>query len=368
MTGGSSGDAPIGSLRATVAAWVGSPNLGDELVYAGLVNRLRLLGALPEAISVDPTGTSAAHGTPARRRRDLVRPGALGDVMVLGGGGLLQDETSTLNLDLHLAPVALARARRVPVAGVGLGAGRLTTRTGQARVRASLRGVDLTVRDEPSADLLASIGLPRPTVAADLALALPAPRSRSSDPEDRIVVCLRPWSGRRHRLPARFRRHGVDDAFAAGAAAALDELAGRTGLAIHLVAFDAPKDDPLHRQVAERMSEPVTTACPGLDGVLAEVANSRAVVAMRFHAGIAAALAGRPAVLVGYGPKVDALDADLGAGAAHLPWSPTGLPGLAGLLEAVLPRADAMAEALAALRTREARNAEALERVLDRAR
>jgi hypothetical protein len=37
MAGGIAGEDPSSTLRATVAAWVGSANLGDELVYAGLV-------------------------------------------------------------------------------------------------------------------------------------------------------------------------------------------------------------------------------------------------------------------------------------------------------------------------------------------
>jgi polysaccharide pyruvyl transferase WcaK-like protein len=254
------------------------------------------------------------------------------------------------------------------VAGVGLGAGRLTTRSGRARVRLILGGVPLTVRDAASAGLLASLGLPRPELAADLALALPPPPPppSSSAGLDRVVVCLRPWSGRRHRLPARLRRHPGDDAFVAGAAAALDELATACGLGIHLVALDAPKDDPLHRQVAARMRSPVSTAAPDLDGLLSEIAAARVVVAMRYHAGIAAALAGRPAVLVGVGPKVDALAADLGRGATLLPWSPSGLPGLAAAVEAALPRAEPMAEAVAALRRREAANRRALQRLLER--
>ncbi len=252
-------------------------------------------------------GTTADHGVAARPRRSIVTRG--GGSTVLGGGGLLQDETSTFNLDLHLMPVLAARVRREPVVGVGLGAGPLSTRSGRFRVRHALAGIPLAVRDAESADVLEGLGLARPTVAADLTLSLPPP---VIDPVDRIVVCLRPWSGRRHRIPARFRRHAVDDRFVAGAARSLDELSTATGLPIHLVAFDSPKDDPLHQQVAARMTHTPTLSCPSLHEVLDEVAASRLVVSMRYHGGMAAVLAGRPAVLVGYSAKVDSLAADIG--------------------------------------------------------
>jgi polysaccharide pyruvyl transferase CsaB len=349
-------------MRATVAAWVGSENLGDELVFAALARQLADRGVSVAALSVDPAGTEAAHGVSARRRATSATTRT--DCTILGGGGLLQDETSTLNLDLHLSPVVAARLRREPVAGVGLGAGPLGTRSGRLRVRAALRGVPLAVRDEGSAHVLASIGLPRPTVAADLALSLPPPGVAV---DDRIVVCLRPWSGRRHRLPARFRRHRPDDAFAAGAARSLDDLSEATGLPVHFVAFDAPKDHPLHEQVAARMRSTYTLTCPNVGDVLAEVAASWLVVSMRYHGGMAAVLAGRPAVLVGYSSKVDALAAELGPGAAGLRWSPTGLGDLVTPARAVLDHADEVVAARGRLAERERGNGRVLDALLERA-
>lgn len=353
---------PNETTETAVAAWIGSPNLGDELVFSALGGQLRSRGLAPVALSVAPGQTTADHGVAARRRRSILSIGGGAPATVLGGGGLLQDETSTLNLDLHLMPVVAARLRREVVVGVGLGAGRLTTRSGRFRVRAALAGVPLAVRDAGSADLLEDIGLPRPVVAADLSLSLAPP---GVDPVDRIAVSLRPWSGRRHRLPARFRRHTVDDGFVAGAARALDELNTSTGLPIHLVAFDEPKDHPLHLAVAARMRHAPTLTCPDASTVLAEVAASRLVVGMRYHAGMAAVLAGRPAVLVGYSSKVDSLAADVGPAAVGLRYSPDGLGDLAGAAAGVIDHGDAMVEARERLRERERGNGAVLDRLVE---
>lgn len=247
---------------------------------------------------------------------------------------------------------------------MGLGAGRLTTRTGRLRVRSVLARVPLAVRDAGSADLLVSLGLPRPTVAADLTLSLTPP---DVDPVDRIVVCLRPWSGRRHRLPARFRRHHVDPVFVAGAARSLDSLSEATGLPVHFVAFEAPKDGPLHDAVAARMRSAHTLTYPNVGNVVAEVAASRLVVSMRYHGGMAAVLGGRPALLVGYSDKVDALAADLGPGAAGLRWTPTGLGDLVGPGWSVLERDDDVVEARHRLADRERGNGRVLDALLERA-
>ncbi len=361
----SSSSGSLAPLRCTVAAWIGSANLGDELVFTALAAQLRARGVGIEALSEHPAATVADHGVAAIRRRALLRPGRpSADVMVLGGGGLLQDETSTLNLDLHLMPVWAARLRRQPLAGIGLGAGPLQTRTGRLRVRRALAGVPLTVRDAWSADLLAAVGLARPTVAADLTLSLPPPTAAS---QDRIVVCLRPWSGPRHHLPARLRRHRPDDRFTVGAAAALDDLVASTDLPVHLVAFDAPKDGPLHEAVAARMRHTPTLAAPDRHQVLDEVAGSRLVVGMGYHGGMAAVLAGRPALLVGYSPKVDALALELGPGAAARRWSAEGLGDLTEAAAAVLPHGDEVLAARAVLVERERANGTLLDQLLERA-
>lgn len=348
-------------MRATVAAWVGSANLGDELVFSALNRQLADRGVTVEALSVEPAQTEVDHGVVARRRASAT---TRTDCTVLGGGGLLQDETSTLNLDLHLTPVVAARLRREAVAGVGLGAGPLGTRSGRLRVRAALGGVPLAVRDAGSADVLEAVGLARPPVAADLVMSLPPVEVSSVD---RIVVCLRPWSGHRHRLPARFRRHPPDDAFAAGAARSLDDLSEATGLPVHFVAFDAPKDDPLHRAVAAQMRSTYSLTCPNVGNVLAEVAASQLVVSMRYHGGMAAVLAGRPAVLVGYSSKVDALAAELGPGAAGLRWSPNGLGDLVTPARAVLDHGHEVVAARGRLAERERGNGRVLDALLERA-
>jgi len=353
---------PTATLRATVAAWIGSANLGDELVFAALLAQLSDRGVTVEALSTTPPATTAAHSIKARRRRSSLTTRT--DLTVLGGGGLLQDETSTLNLDVHLAPVVGARLRREPIAGVGLGAGPLHTRTGRLRVRSILAGVPLAVRDAGSAAVLESAGLTRPTVAADLTLSLPPV---AVEPDDRIVACLRPWSGRRHRVPARFRRHQPDERFVAGAAHALDELTSATALPVHLVAFDAPKDAPLHAAVASRMRHAPTMSSPGLDGVLAEVAASRAVVSMRYHGGMAAVLGGRPAVLVGYSAKVDSLAADVGPGAVAQRWSPDGPGDLGAAVTSILERGEDVVEARQRLAERELGNGRVLDELLERA-
>ena len=358
--------------RVLVAAWVGSTNLGDELVFRGLRCRLDALGAAVTAVSVDPTATRAAHAVAAIDHRDVrgvVRAAREADLVVLGGGGLVQDETSPWNTPYHLSRLWAGRAWRTPLAAVGLGAGPLDTRVARALTRvtlAPLRG--LTTRDSPSARVLEGLGIGPATVAGDLALSLPVPAVAASE---RLVVSLRPWrAGRRRLLPvaAAAGRPAVPGWFAAGVASALDAASVATGLEVRFVALQGDRDGPLHDRVAERMRTSATTCRPDLDGVVEEVARGRVVVAMRYHALVAALLGGRPSVALGYSPKVAALAEDVGPGTTCLDWSPGGLARLAGAVErAAAGEARATAAVAAArdrLRLREQANSAALARAL----
>lgn len=354
----------------TVSAWVGSTNLGDELVAAALVAKLRARGAVPVLLSRDPAGTQATHGAPAVSAPALLqRRGARPGAVLLGGGGLLQDETSSFNLPFHLLRTALAAVPGRPVAGVGLGAGPLATRAGRALLRRALpRAFAISVRDEHSRAALAELGV-RATLAADLAIGLPIPQV---EVEDRLAVSLRPWAGRRHLLPVSWHHRGGSDPpappwFIEGMAAALDRSCATTGLTVHFVALQADRDDVVHRAVAALMRTPCTFATPGVSTVVAEVAASRAVVAMRYHAGVAALLGGRPAALIGYSPKVAALAGDVPGGMCALSWQGGALTSLPTELGRLLDEGGAVVEARARLRERERRNDDVVDAVLEAA-
>lgn len=374
--------------RVLVAGWVGSTNLGDELVFAGLVRKLAARGITVTAVSSDAAATRSEHGVDAISQGDLrglVDATGAADAVVFGGGGLVQDETSPLNLPFHLSRLSVARSCDTPFAAVGLGVDGLRTRLGRRLVRHGLRDmVACSVRDQRSADILSQLGVANPRVAADLAVGLPAPgvasaraaaggqtaHGKEAVAEGRLVVSLRPWAGRRGLLPASLRARRGDptgEPLIAALAAGIDEAADRTGLPVRFVALQADRDDPFHRRVAAYLRTEASFATPRLADLAAEFAPARAVVAMRYHAGILATLAGVPSVLIGYAPKVEALAGDLGAGARLLSWDPETLRSLPDALDAVADHGPAVVDARDRLRYRDAGNDAALDALLDEA-
>lgn len=341
-----------------ISGWSGSSNLGDELVLAGL---LRLLdGHEVAVVSVDPARTRRRFDVPAVAPRHvprMLRAVRQAELLAVGGGGLLQDETSAFNLPYHLARPALALAAGTPVVGIGLGAGPLR-RPGSRRAVGLLRRAEaVSVRDEASRRLLTGCGV-EARLGADLALALDPVEE---PPEDVITVCLRPWGGGGGLLPVGVRRrHGLDEQLLDALAASLDELSADSGWPVRFVALQADRDDDVHARVAARMRAPTERRAPGVHEVVGEVAAGRLVVAMRFHAAISAVLGARPAVLLGYSPKVDALAGELGTGAALLPLEPAALRTLPEAAKHVADHAAEVAATRERLRARLAVDREVL--------
>jgi polysaccharide pyruvyl transferase CsaB len=382
-----------GRMRVLVCGWIGSTNLGDELVFAGVRRLLATRQARVAAVSVDPARTWAQHGVAAIDHRRIDRIAAAtrrADLVVWGGGGLVQDETSPFNLPYHLSRAWLALLAGTPVIGLGLGVGPLHSAVGRRLARTLAHAAAVTVRDQPSLEELAALGVPA-RLAADTAVHLaspPAPLSAAAfrplsappdpasgtpasagapRPEEVAVVSLRPWGGGGARIPVGWGRPPGEPAwFVPRVAGALDDLAATSGLTIRFVALQTDRDHALHRRVAARMRRPSELRTPTLGSVLEEVARARLVVAMRYHAGLAALLGGRPAALIGYSPKVAALADVLGPGGQLLPFDDRALRGLRAACLELLTAAGAeaaVANARHALQVRARVNEQALDLV-----
>ena len=298
--------------RVAIAGWIGSDNLGDELILRALIRGLRAREAEPVAVSIDASRTSRTHGIEAIGHRSpldtlhLARSLRDLDGLVIAGG-LIQTETSMWNVPFHASRMRAARS--LPGAAIGLGVGRVSGPVPAGVARRALRRLQsLVVRDHDSADRLRAWGLTNIKVGSDPVM---GEEVVPVVPEDTICVILRPPNRRGIRTAAS-KAAPPSTTRATALAGALDAVASSTGLSIRMVAFQESRDMPIHRSVADRLCSAVNLVAPGLDTVLDEVGRSRLVITMRYHGAIAALLHGRPAVLLDYSPKMGALAAEGG--------------------------------------------------------
>lgn len=299
--------------RIVVAGWSGTTNLGDELLLRALLGLLAERGWSATVVSRDPSSTTAMHGVAAIAMSDvtgLLRAVREADGLVLGPGTIIQDQTSPASLPWHLSRVLTAAAARRPIVGVGLGIGPLRRLGSRAMVGAALgRCTSVAVRDPASAALAASCGVRGVLVGSDLALNLPRPTGPVAP---RLVAALRAHAPGPQWRPLQDRPAAAwDPTRIAGLAAALDDAAARLGLPVSLVAMDTDHDAAYAEAVARHLTSDHEVVAPDLDGVLELVGTAEVVVAMRYHAGIAALAGGRPSVLIDYADKVRGLADDV---------------------------------------------------------
>lgn len=350
--------------RIAIAGWYGSDNLGDELILASLVRSLRARGAEPVAITVDAGRTGRDHGIETVTHRSPSQSPALRRALdgcdgMAVAGGIIQSETSPWNIPFHTSRLRAA-GRRLPVAAVGMGVGRVNGPFGRSLSRRSLsRFRRIVVRDADSARRLRSWGLDGVVVGADPAIALDPP---AVDPEDTMCVILRPANRRGLRTAA--GKAGKASPDAAGLdriARSIDEAAAATGLTPRLLAFQASREGPLLAALAGRLSSPAEIVAPDPHTVVGEVGRSRMVVTMRYHGAVAALLHGRPTVVVDDSPKMASLAGEAGGWARRLVLGQLEAGRLTAAAEDALTSAGRAHDALAELRGRLAANDAALD-------
>ena len=271
-------------MKVFVSGYYGFGNLGDEALLAGLLSGLP--GVQVTVSSGQPEATQTLHNVGAVHRLSGLGALITHDALLSGGGGLLQDKTSSRSLRYYLGVISLAKrlGKRVVVYGQSVGP---LSPAGERAVARALKNVPVAVRDKPSQTLLARLDISAELVA-DAALALPAPLAPSA--EDAPVLFV-PRGG--------FR--SVTAAFAALAQRLEAEGVPLAGLALQPNEDDRPLDELVR---AAPSLQKFTVGTPG--EALETVARSRYVVSARLHGLIFAARAGRAASGVAYDPKVTA--------------------------------------------------------------
>jgi polysaccharide pyruvyl transferase CsaB len=281
----------------------GQGNPGDEALCAAFVRALA--GDEVVVASSDPVATSRRHGVRAIADRPTVVARELRrcDAVVVGGGTVFKTlhrstgrgATSLLRNACLLSSAAKATGRHV--AFVGVGAGDLRGRLARALARRLVRGVDLLVlRDEESASALAGVGAPAPFwIGADPAWTL---RPDGHDLDSASVG--------RDGVTVALSHHAGDARLFSALAAAVEARA--EDQPIRLQPWQ-PGDVAIAVRLRARLGERVTIleAPSDLDAATAVFATDRLVVALRFHALIAAAWAGTPFLAVSHEPKLAGL-------------------------------------------------------------
>jgi polysaccharide pyruvyl transferase CsaB len=296
--------------KVVISGYYGFHNEGDEAMLYAIVNGLR--DRLPEleivVLSMDPAYTAKQfqvktvhRDNPAQIWRALKEA----DLLISGGGGLLQDVTGPNSILYYLGIVLMAKLMGKPVFFYGQGIGPVRTALGRAMMKFIVNRVDfITVRDSSSRVELHSLGVDKPPVyvTADPVLGLdPAFINKERGKavlkglgllENPVVgISVRPWKNL-----TGYRQVMVD---------LVRDFTGQ-GYQVLMVPMHHSADLQVSREVALEAGG----GCVVLEkehnflDLLEIIANMHMLVGMRLHFLIFGALMNVPMVGVAYDPKV----------------------------------------------------------------
>jgi len=292
--------------KVVLSGYFGFNNLGDEAVLCGMVQGIRreiegtdiiVLSNAPEETAVNLRVQAVNRWNPVQVLSAIRQS----DVLVSGGGSLLQDVTGVKSLYYYLGIITLAKrlGKRVMVFAQGMGP--LLRDSSQRNTARILNRVDaITVRDEDSYALLCSIGVKNEvTVTADPVLGLTGSTAAQGLSEKYgltqgryILVSPRRWKEDNHVAPLVQALRDLQD----------------EGWDICLFPFHKPEDTQLCREIARQLTGEVRLLEEPLSmNVIRSIFSGAVMVlGMRLHSLIFAAAGNTPMVGISYDPKVDA--------------------------------------------------------------
>jgi polysaccharide pyruvyl transferase WcaK-like protein len=320
-------------------------NVGEEAILASLLQDLWACGIKDVAVlSNMPERTRQRHGDKIRVIPDKVSrwpllPGEVSraDLLLWGGGHMLQDRSSRLYIPYVVKTLLLAKILGVLRGVYAPGMGPVLKASSKKLARLALKGSCLlTVRDNVSAQFLNSIGLEgKYQLTADPVFSLVTGQQPATSYQLPATTNQRPLIGfapRRHfyrrgswlpmnwQLAAR-QPNPLFERYLQEAAATLDMLVVKRRARIRLIPMDLgpnPRDDlvchRLHRYMVHHDAAQVMDDDPTLDEFVRRLGELDLLISDRLHGIILGMRFGLPFIGLDSDGKIEHFAASLGLG------------------------------------------------------
>ncbi len=281
--------------NVVISGYYGYDNFGDEAILSVIIDHLHMLRANITVLSHDPGKTSYYYQVNSVKNFNLL--GIIFaikncDVLISGGGSLLQDVTSLKSLLYYSFVIWLAKLFNKQVIIFAQGIGPLQRQISQNIVRNLLSRCELvTVRDPKSADFLASWGI-NAGLVSDPVFSLDLPRS---NPEPVVGIQLRAFKT-------------INDAFLQRLAeVVVREFPDKK---IELYVFQNALDmrisqvfEKMLKQLYPEIQTEIIHSISKNDFII-KISQLEYMIAMRFHAVLVAIKTGVPTIAINYDAKV----------------------------------------------------------------
>ena len=292
--------------KVVLSGYFGFDNFGDEKVLSIIIDTLKSQGAYVTVLSHNPKKTSAFYGVESVGSFNpiaVLQKIMFCDVLVSGGGSLLQDVTSVKSLFYYLGIIFLGLLFQKKVMLYSQGIGPIRTPLGRLFTKFLLKRVNkIAVRDQRSFNELSKAGI-EAVLTADALWGLEFPEREK---KNQVVIQLRSWSGMNKE-----KIQNMADVIA-------EDFRGYN---IKILPLQISSDMNVCRKMQQELKLRnidaelfINLSC---DDIIRVISESRFVIAMRYHACLVAIKSGARVLAVSYDIKVENL-----ASQANIPLIP----------------------------------------------
>ncbi|MDF2654029.1 MAG: csaB [Bacillota bacterium] len=300
-------------VRILISGYYGFNNIGDESILQAVVDNLR--GRLKEieitVLSRNPEFTAQKYGVKSVNRKSIssiLNAVRKCDLLISGGGSLLQDVTSKKSILYYLMIMWSAFFFRKKVFIYSQGIGPILSKLNRGLTASTLKKVDgIVVRDEASKELLIEIGVKGSQihVTAD-----PVLRVKKADLTlGRNILKEEGFCAQENRLTVGFaiREKKIDSNFVDELCLAIRRLIDEYQAQIVLIPFHFSEDMAVIEELERRLGKDVFCIKHKYltNEMLSIIGNMDVLVGVRLHALIHAAIMDVPMIAVSYDPKIN---------------------------------------------------------------
>jgi len=300
-------------VRILISGYYGFNNIGDESILQAVVDNLRskLNNIEITVLSRNPDFTAQkyeVHSVSRKSIKDIIKAVLKCDLLISGGGSLLQDVTSKKSILYYLMIIWAALFFRKKVFIYSQGIGPILSRINRRLTAATLRSVHgIVVRDESSKELLMEIGVPgdRIIVTADPVLRI----RRAELAAGREILIREGFTPDPGRMTVGFaiREKKTDSNFVEEICISIRRLTEEYQAQIVLIPFHYSEDMAVIEELEKRLGKDVCCIKHKYltNEMLSIIGNMDVLVGVRLHALIHAAIMNVPMIAVSYDPKIN---------------------------------------------------------------
>ncbi len=280
-------------MRIFLLGFYGYDNIGDEVLLASILKSLSEQKYTFKVLSYNAKKTTAVHNVTAVSRGKnigIIKQIADSDVIIVGGGSILQDITSSKSFFYYMSILTIGKILGKRVYLLGNGFGPVTKRFNQRLLKWLMPHIDgVIARDDDAYQAYLNYGCKNVFNGVDCAFDYQPHLSEKGSEAPFVAIALRPWQHSEQTMLA-LQRYIVR----------LNQL----GYRVKLVAMKAP-DDVRQMQPLVGIGDNTVAVAHDLRDVLAAIKGAKLLIGMRLHALILAAAMGTPIVAISYDPKIE---------------------------------------------------------------